>query len=55
METVVDWASRPEPWNEIGPRFRAECEAIARRPGGDEECRARTYRVMDCQGEMPHV
>jgi hypothetical protein len=26
-----DWASRPEPWNWIGPQFRAECERIGPR------------------------
>jgi DNA-binding XRE family transcriptional regulator len=28
--SVVDWASKPEPWRWIGPQFRRECEVIAR-------------------------
>lgn len=28
--TVIDWSAYPEPWDKIGPRFRRECESIAR-------------------------
>lgn len=27
--SVIDWSTRPPPWNLIGPAFRAECENIA--------------------------
>ena len=28
--SVIDWASKPEPWSWIGPQFRRECERIAK-------------------------
>lgn len=28
MKTVIDWASKPEPWCWIGPQFKREVEAI---------------------------
>jgi hypothetical protein len=30
--TVIDWASKPYPWCEIGPELREECERIAAAP-----------------------
>lgn len=27
-ECVVNWKLKPFPWSQIGPRFKAECEAI---------------------------
>ena len=28
--TDIDWSAKPEPWREIGPAFRQQCERIAR-------------------------
>src|SRR5438045_4723026 len=32
MKPAIDWSSRPEPWNWIGPAWAAEVRAIAGKP-----------------------
>jgi len=49
MDTHIDWKSFPYPWDEIGPKFREECEAIVNQTPAEKP------HKDDCQAESPDV